>query len=64
MSITTTSLSNWTINRPGYSQQIFASGGTPPSGETFAITSGSAPTGLTLSSSGVLSGTPTATGPF
>jgi hypothetical protein len=40
-----------------YSQTITASGGTSP--YTFAVTSGSLPAGLTLSSGGVLSGTPT-----
>jgi uncharacterized repeat protein (TIGR01451 family) len=39
---------------------ITASGGTPP--YTFAVTSGSLPTGLNLSSNGVLSGTPTVSG--
>ena len=43
-----------------YSQTISASGGTPS--YSFAVTSGTLPTGLTLSSGGVLSGTPTATG--
>ncbi|HEU0297230.1 MAG TPA: sortase [Anaerolineales bacterium] len=45
-----------------YSQTITASGGTAP--YTFAVTAGTLPTGLTLSSGGVLSGTPTATGTF
>lgn len=40
-----------------YSQTISASGGNPP--YTYAVTSGSLPPGLTLSSGGVLSGTPT-----
>jgi hypothetical protein len=39
-----------------YSQQLSASGGTGSS-YTFAVTSGSLPSGLTLSSSGLLSGT-------
>jgi hypothetical protein len=38
-----------------YSQTVSATGGTSP--YTFAVTSGSLPTGLTLSSGGVLSGT-------
>ena len=42
--------------------QLAASGGTGP--YTFAVTGGSLPTGLTLGSSGSLSGTPTATGTF
>jgi len=45
-----------------YSQTITASGGTAP--YTFTVTSGALPTGLTLSSSGTLSGTPTAAGSF
>lgn len=42
-----------------YSTQIAASGAPAP---TFTVTTGSLPAGLTLSSSGVLSGTPTASG--
>jgi hypothetical protein len=45
-----------------YSETITATGGTAP--YTFSITSGAQPTGLTLSSGGTLSGTPTVTGPF
>jgi len=45
-----------------YSQTITASGGTAP--YTYAITAGALPAGLTLSSAGVLAGTPTAGGPF
>ncbi|PPU58862.1 hemagglutinin [Xanthomonas codiaei] len=45
-----------------YSQNLSASGGTAP--YTYAITAGALPAGLTLSSSGVLSGTPTASGAF
>jgi hypothetical protein len=44
----------------GYSQTLSAYGGTAP--YTFAVTSGSLPAGLSLSSGGVLSGTPTAAG--
>lgn len=43
-----------------YNQNISASGGTPP--YSFAITSGSLPAGLSLSSGGVISGTPSASG--
>jgi hypothetical protein len=43
-----------------YSQQITASGGTGP--YTFSIVSGSLPVGLTLSASGLVSGTPTTAG--
>jgi uncharacterized repeat protein (TIGR01451 family) len=45
-----------------YSQTITATGGTPP--RTFTVVSGSPPDGLQLSSTGVLSGTPTTTGFF
>lgn len=44
-----------------YSQTFTASGGTAP--YRYAVTTGSLPAGLTLSISGVLSGTPTASGP-
>jgi large repetitive protein len=43
-----------------YSDTLTATGGTTP--YTFSATSGSLPTGLSLSASGVISGTPTATG--
>jgi hypothetical protein len=43
-----------------YSQQITASGGTGP--YVFSVLSGTLPAGLTLSSSGLLSGTPTTAG--
>lgn len=46
----------------GYSQTITASGGTPT--YTFAVTSGSLPAGLSLSSGGVLSGTPSGSGNY
>lgn len=45
-----------------YSQTVTASGGIAP--YTFAVTSGALPAGVTLSSAGVLSGTPTAGGSF
>ncbi|GAB3346948.1 putative Ig domain-containing protein [Lysobacter tyrosinilyticus] len=45
-----------------YSQTVSASGGTSP--YTFAITAGALPAGLTLSSAGALSGTPTNNGTF
>ncbi len=53
----TPSLPNWTVNQPGYSQTITATGGT--GSVTFAVTAGTLPTGLTLSSAGALAGTPT-----
>ena len=45
-----------------YSQQLSQTGGTAP--VTFSQISGTLPTGVTLSNSGLLSGTPTATGTF
>ena len=45
-----------------YSQTLTASGGTAP--YTYAVTLGALPAGLTLSSAGVISGTPTASGSF
>jgi uncharacterized protein YhjY with autotransporter beta-barrel domain len=45
-----------------YSQQLTATGGTAP--YAFAVSAGTLPTGLTLSASGLLSGTPTAAGAF
>ena len=45
-----------------YSQQLTAAGGVGP--YAYTVTSGSLPAGLTLSSSGLLSGTPTAAGSF
>ena len=66
MSAPTITLSPTTLPAPtvasAYSQTVSASGGTSP--YSFAKTSGTLPTGLTLSSAGVLSGTPTAGGTF
>jgi hypothetical protein len=45
-----------------YSQAITATGGT--GGFSYAVTAGALPAGLSLSSAGVLSGTPTASGTF
>lgn len=45
-----------------YNQPIAAVGGTAP--RRFQVVSGSLPPGLTLTSNGTLSGTPTATGPY
>ncbi|WP_058051083.1 putative Ig domain-containing protein, partial [Janthinobacterium sp. Ant5-2-1] len=45
-----------------YSQQLSASGGVAP--YAYTVSAGSLPAGLTLSSSGLLSGTPTAGGSF
>jgi hypothetical protein len=57
--ITTQSLPAAAINVP-YSQTLAAVGGTQP--YTWTLSSGSLPAGLTLSSAGVISGTPTAAG--
>jgi len=58
LTIATTSLSNGSVNVP-YSQTLMATGGTPPL--TWALISGSLPTGLTLNpATGQIGGTPTA----
>jgi hypothetical protein len=49
------------LNGTPYSQTITASGGTGP--YTFVVSSGALPAGLSLSSGGVLSGTPSGSGP-
>ncbi|WP_019464571.1 beta strand repeat-containing protein, partial [Dyella japonica] len=61
ISVTPLSLPSATQNS-AYSQTITASGGT--STYTYAVTSGSLPPGVTLSSSGMLSGTPTSYGGY
>lgn len=50
------------IQNNAYSQTVTAGGGSAP--YTFDITSGSLPAGMSFSSGGVLSGTPTVTGNF
>lgn len=57
--IATTSLPNGTINT-AYSAVLVANGGKAP--YTWSVTSGSLPTGLMLSSDGIISGTPTTSG--
>ena len=59
LTITTTGLAAGK-NGTSYSASLSASGGTP--GYTWSIASGSLPAGLTISSAGVISGTPTASG--
>jgi hypothetical protein len=61
LTLSPTTLPNGTVGT-SYSTQISASGGTSP--YTYSKTSGTLPTGLTLSSAGLLSGTPTAAGPY
>jgi autotransporter-associated beta strand protein len=61
VSIATTLLPKWTVNGPTYTQVIGATGGT---GSLTFSSSGTLPTGLTLSPGGVLNGTPTATGAY
>jgi LPXTG-motif cell wall-anchored protein len=56
--VTTSSLPNGTVGTT-YSQTLTATGDAPI---TWSIDNGSLPNGLTLSSTGVISGTPTATG--
>ena len=58
LSITTTTLPGGTIGT-AYSQTLQVTGGVPT--YTWSITAGSLPAGLTLSSAGVISGTPTGT---
>jgi Putative Ig domain/HYDIN/CFA65/VesB-like, Ig-like domain/Cep192 domain 4 len=77
MTISPTSLPEWTQNKSGYSQTLTVSGGTGPyswsivgqsagtggcTGTAYPINS--AATGLCLSTTGVLSGTPTVSGSF
>jgi acid phosphatase len=59
LTISTTNLPAGTVSQ-GYSVQLNAAGGTAP--YTWSVTSGALPAGLLLSSSGVISGTPTTTG--
>jgi uncharacterized repeat protein (TIGR01451 family) len=58
-SITTTFLPAGILNAP-YSAQLYATNGFPP--YTWSVTVGTLPQGLTLSSDGLISGTPTAYG--
>ena len=59
LDITTTTLPGGTVGT-NYSQQLSATGGTPP--YTWTIASGTLPDGLTLSTGGVVGGTPTTAG--
>lgn len=60
LTVTPTTLPSGTVGTP-YSQTLAATGGTPP--YTWSLAQGSSlPTGLSLSSSGIISGTPTTAG--
>lgn len=61
IAITPASLPGGTGGAP-YSQQLTAAGGASP--YTYAVTAGALPPGLTLSSAGLLAGTPTAANAF
>ena len=61
LSITTTTLGNGTVGQV-YSSSVSATGGTPP--YNWSVTAGALPGGLSLSTSGAISGTPTAAGAF
>jgi large repetitive protein len=60
--ITTTTLPSGTIDTAYGPVSITATGGTP--GYSFAVTGGALPLGITLSTAGELSGTPTVSGSF
>jgi uncharacterized repeat protein (TIGR03803 family) len=62
IALSTTTLPAWTANLGGYRQTLSATGGTGTL--TFAVTTGTLPAGLTLSTSGLLAGTPTVAGTF
>ena len=61
LTITTTSLPGGVSGQP-YSQNVSAQGGAPP--YSFSITAGALPPGLTLASSGQISGVPISCGTF
>ncbi|MEI6871569.1 MAG: sulfatase-like hydrolase/transferase, partial [Verrucomicrobiota bacterium] len=61
LAVTTASLPSTTTGAP-YSQTLAASGGTP--NYTWSVSFGALPTGLALSSAGLISGTSTAAGTF
>jgi hypothetical protein len=61
LNITMGSLPDGRVNQP-YSETLAAAGGTSP--YTWSVTAGSLPDGLTLSSAGVVSGTPTTADTF
>src|SRR6185503_1549032 len=59
LAVTTSSLPGGTVGT-AYSQSLAASGGTPP--YSWSLASGTLPAGLSLSTAGTISGTPTAAG--
>ena len=61
IAISTSSLPDGTVGT-AYSQTLAATGGTTP--YSWSVIEGSLPAGLTLISTGLISGTPTRTGPF
>ena len=63
VTVTTTSLNPWTVNRAGYSQTLAATGGNGT--YTWAVTSGTLPSGLNLvAGTGVISSTPSLNGTY
>jgi len=63
LTIVTTTLAGAALN-VSYSQTLTASGGTPPYTWSLATGSGPLPTGLSLTSAGLITGTPTSAGTF
>ena len=63
LTVTTTSLPDAKVGA-AYSVSLAASGGVPGYGYTWALSAGSLPSGMTFSTSGLLSGTPSAAGTF
>lgn len=61
LAITTPSLPTWTVSY-AYSQAIEATGGVGP--HTWSMASGTLPPGINMSSTGLVSGTPTQTGSY
>ena len=61
LAVATSSLPDATVGTP-YSAQLQAAGGTPP--YTWSVSAGLLPAGLSLGSSGAISGTPSADGTF
>jgi hypothetical protein len=64
LTITTTSLPDGALNVAYPAQTLTYTGGYPNTVPTWSISSGQLPTGITLTSGGVISGTPTAGGLF